>query len=107
MKKRCTNSACRRVFSLPAESCPHCGKSYPRLPRAKHYYVVLSPTPNVHRARAVLLYRRTVERVSSREVRVRLQTQTHQFGPMCREEAEALRQDWLDAEIPAALKPVW
>lgn len=33
MNKRCTNSACRKVFStLNADSgCPFCGKSYPQL----------------------------------------------------------------------------
>lgn len=32
MKKRCTNSACRKEFILQPGSavCPHCGKSYPR-----------------------------------------------------------------------------
>ena len=42
MKKRCTNSACRRVFSLNAEkeeksvSCPYCGKQYPRVEPANN-----------------------------------------------------------------------
>ena len=35
MKKRCTNSSCRKEFivgdSLDS-TCPHCGKKYPRLP---------------------------------------------------------------------------
>lgn len=35
MKKKCTNSACRRVFSVAAAgllpTCPYCGKAYPRL----------------------------------------------------------------------------
>jgi len=34
MKKRCTNSSCRKVFDERATStCPHCGKEYPRLSR--------------------------------------------------------------------------
>lgn len=31
MKKRCTNSACRKIFAVNSV-CPHCGKEYPRLP---------------------------------------------------------------------------
>lgn len=31
MKKRCTNSACRRVFSPVEGACPYCGKTYPRM----------------------------------------------------------------------------
>jgi len=34
MKKRCTESSCRRIFTVTEGSaavCPHCGKSYPRL----------------------------------------------------------------------------
>lgn len=30
MKKRCTNSACRKQF-LADTVCPHCGKEYPRI----------------------------------------------------------------------------
>ena len=30
MKKRCTNSACRRLF-VASPICPHCAKEYPRL----------------------------------------------------------------------------
>jgi len=35
MNKKCTNSACRRTFSVGVQrggKCPHCGKEYPRLP---------------------------------------------------------------------------
>ena len=33
MKKKCTNSSCRKVFSVNSfsVSCPYCGKAYPRL----------------------------------------------------------------------------
>lgn len=48
MKKRCTNSACRRVFTAGTE-CPYCGKQYPRIKvqvrteaRSKNYQVVLT-----------------------------------------------------------------
>lgn len=34
MKKRCTNSACRRWFQVDSV-CPYCGKAYPRLPAAR------------------------------------------------------------------------
>ncbi len=35
MRKRCTNSSCRKLFSLDVfGKCPHCGKVYPRLHRA-------------------------------------------------------------------------
>lgn len=36
MQKRCTESACRRVFTVDTKaimtSCPHCGRIYPRIP---------------------------------------------------------------------------
>ena len=32
MKKRCTNSACRKLFVADVV-CPHCGKKYPRIKR--------------------------------------------------------------------------
>ncbi len=35
MKKRCTNSACRKFF-LPDSVCPFCGKKYPRIPSINH-----------------------------------------------------------------------
>lgn len=34
MKKRCTNSACRRLFISDAV-CPYCGKQYPRITARK------------------------------------------------------------------------
>lgn len=40
MKKRCTNSACRKLFIL-GTICPHCGKQYPRIP-AKRTPIVLA-----------------------------------------------------------------
>lgn len=40
MKKRCTNSACRKLFILDT-ICPHCGKQYPRIP-AKRTPIVLA-----------------------------------------------------------------
>ncbi len=45
MKKRCTNSACRKTFEAFGTiiSCPHCGKQYPRFCSfpAKSYAVIL------------------------------------------------------------------
>lgn len=39
MKKKCTNSACRRAFTPRQEGgavrCPHCGKTYPRMTAAE------------------------------------------------------------------------
>ena len=40
MKKRCTNSACRKLFVVD-DICPHCGKKYPRLPSAGHDVVLV------------------------------------------------------------------
>ena len=34
MKKRCTNSACRKLF-VTDTSCPYCGKRYPRIAARK------------------------------------------------------------------------
>lgn len=35
MKKRCTNSACRKIFTADSV-CPYCGKEYPRIPSIDH-----------------------------------------------------------------------
>ena len=35
MKKRCTNSACRKIFTADSV-CPYCGKEYPRIPSIAH-----------------------------------------------------------------------
>lgn len=35
MKKRCTNSACRRIFEADSV-CPYCGKKYPRISSIEH-----------------------------------------------------------------------
>ena len=35
MKKRCTNSACRKTFTA-APVCPYCGKEYPRIRPQEH-----------------------------------------------------------------------
>lgn len=43
MKKRCTNSSCRKVFRVETRSCPYCGKRYPRAnPCTDKYAVVLN-----------------------------------------------------------------
>lgn len=53
MKKKCTNSACRRVFTLVLEKggikCPHCGRAYPRLslPETEQQALILSVSGTV------------------------------------------------------------
>lgn len=43
MKKRCTNSSCRKVFRVETYTCPYCGKQYPRVnPVNDRYMVVLT-----------------------------------------------------------------
>ena len=43
MKKRCTNSSCRKVFRVETHTCPYCGKQYPRVnPVNDRYMVVLT-----------------------------------------------------------------
>lgn len=44
MKKRCTNSACRKSF-IADSVCPYCGKRYPRLP-SLNYDVYLVDSGN-------------------------------------------------------------
>ena len=48
MKKRCTNSACRKEFTLQPGTamCPHCGKRYPRHFSVPHQWKDVRP----HRA---------------------------------------------------------
>lgn len=44
MKKKCTNSSCRRTFFYRAAwnriSCPYCGKEYPRLGSTSSRYLI-------------------------------------------------------------------
>jgi hypothetical protein len=67
MKKKCTNSACRRVF-VPWQDggvvrCPHCGKAYPRLKPAQTIMPALTlcgwqpsrtPIPAIKKLRSIL-----------------------------------------------------
>lgn len=43
MKKRCTNSSCRRIFSYQAAYgltvCPYCGKEYPRIKSSEYVLI--------------------------------------------------------------------
>ena len=41
MKKRCTNSACRKMF-IADSVCPFCGKEYPRIPSIDHEVVLVN-----------------------------------------------------------------
>ena len=47
--KRCTNSACRRVFRVEQAACPYCEKKYPALAsaveRSRRYAVILRRVP--------------------------------------------------------------
>lgn len=54
MKKRCTNSACRKMFISDA-ICPYCGREYPRIPSIGDYavYLVNSGTNKVKTAFAI------------------------------------------------------
>lgn len=45
MKKRCTNSACRKVFVVDSV-CPYCGKEYPRLPSIDHEVFLVNSGKN-------------------------------------------------------------
>lgn len=44
MKKKCTNSSCRRTFFYQTAwnriSCPYCGKEYPRLGNSSSRYLI-------------------------------------------------------------------
>lgn len=45
MKKRCTNSACRKTFTVDSV-CPYCGKEYPRIPSINHEVVLVKSGKN-------------------------------------------------------------
>ena len=45
MKKKCTNSACRKVFAADSV-CPHCGKEYPRIPSIAHEVLLINSGKN-------------------------------------------------------------
>ena len=51
MKKRCTNSACRRVFQAETHKCPHCGREYPRerLGAKNHAVILTVPDPRTRK----------------------------------------------------------
>lgn len=74
MKKKCTNSACRRVFTPWQDGgvvkCPHCGKVYPRLKPARTRIPTLVLTgwkPGCHKAPAIKALRDHLN-ITSREV---------------------------------------
>lgn len=45
MKKRCTNSACRKTFTADSVS-PYCGKEYPRIPSIDHEVYLVNSGSN-------------------------------------------------------------
>lgn len=68
MKKKCTNSACRRVFTPWQEGgvakCPHCGKAYPRLKPTENRVPTLVLTglkPNIRKVYPVKKLRKTLQ----------------------------------------------
>ena len=54
MKKRCTNSACRRLFDMDSV-CPYCGKEYPRVTR--RFVVVLESIDTTQMPKSVYYHR--------------------------------------------------
>lgn len=46
MKKRCTNSACRKMF-VADSVCPYCGKEYPRIPSVDHEVHLVNSGMNI------------------------------------------------------------
>lgn len=64
MKKRCTNSSCRKQFQIPATgsvTCPHCKKTYPRInatvPASAKFVVVAKSIDPLFRVPAAKLLR--------------------------------------------------
>lgn len=54
MKKRCTNSACRKTFTADSV-CPYCGKEYPRISSIDHEVYLLNGGRN--KVRTILAIR--------------------------------------------------
>ena len=73
IKKRCTNSACRKTFDTAQKPvCPHCGKAYPRT-AVRHSVTLLSTKSKlaairVIRAHAALSLREAKDLVDSAPV---------------------------------------
>ena len=73
MKKRCTNSACRRVFPLRRDvevTCPYCGKKYPRMMSCSRFQLVYTGLADPgQRVAAIKLIHRLVEGINLGEAR--------------------------------------
>ena len=102
MKKRCTNSACRRVFSLSraeaSRQCPYCGKLYPRLPAPRLYRVLVTGLPKHRRTiRGIVLYRQTVGMQDPKQVRLLLERCGEtpvEAGAFPIDQARVVLRDW-------------
>lgn len=111
MQRRCTQSACRRMFPIGHDApvrCPYCGAAYPRVqpdPRALRdtfgysVRVDFTGTPGVEVWRFFPQYRTQYARFRPRQMAI-------YYGASCREARELCRQFRL-AGIPADVITTW
>ena len=89
MKKKCTNSSCRRVFRVRGEKavCPFCGKEYPRLSRDEMVFILVEGT-NPYLLKAALAFEKVVP--GAKDLKVLKFMRAGMTVPCRRSQAEAL-----------------
>lgn len=112
VKKKCTNSACRRVFTPRLEPagvvCPHCGKVYPRAGVSDCCQVYLELTgldPDRSKLQAIKRLRAATGLGLRDAMRAldRLPQGSLFLGPMSREEAARQARGWQELKVTARI----
>lgn len=100
MKKRCTNSACRRVFSRVLPACPHCGRVYAR---QRLYLVELTGFQGEWKLAALKALRAAFGQGlgEAKNTLENLHLHPVVLGPMSAEEAQAASRQWTAQHLTA------
>lgn len=108
MKKRCTNPACRRVFTPRAAHrgvvCPHCGKVYPRASYSGEKEVYLELYQWMPHAQKLSSIKRLRTRAGlglrqAKEILDRLDQKPYALGPMSLAQAAQEQTQWAQMGI--------
>lgn len=108
MKKRCTNSECRRMFTISsyAVTCPYCGKEYPRLHGSRPVVIRINAT-GAKRLRA-LLYLFHGKKITREEIAQYRNMTVFEIPCASREEAgkmyNEMRRKGIHAEIRSSVR---
>ena len=106
MKKRCTNSSCRKVFRVETHTCPYCGKQYPRANPVNDRYMVVLTYAGLRKL-SVIKVIRSITTLNLREAKTLADHTPSLVGNgFTRSMAEALKSDFRAAGGDAMIIPV-